>query len=252
MSRKVVSPKAVPFFLPYGAVCVKYDRVMCESITADKPFVFYTDMHLREATGRKASNLAELLAGIREVEGSVIFYHTYGSLLRYNFMVPAPVSDFDFWVEHSLHDELMAEKLSGIDTVSYSTIREIREAHIAAIEQHLSSRKSNSKAQEGDEFHFVKANSFVLPTERKAQDLQEFRNCLASISNDSLYFHLFEARLRLEQPTNDFSFWLGENFQEEELAQFVARQDPYVQTLDQIRAKILKALDDRLSRLEEG
>jgi hypothetical protein len=225
---------------------------MADLRKAEKSFVFHVGMHLREATGRKAGNLKELLEGIEQADGSVIFYHTYGSLLRYNFMVPAPVSDFAFWVEHSLHDRLMAEKLSGIDTVRFLSIRDIREAHIDAIRRHITDTKCTSKVMPGNEFYFVGANSFVLPTPYVAEDLAGFRECIEKASGSSLYFHLFEARLRLEQETNDFSFWLGENLQEEEIAQFVARQDPYVQTMEQIRTRILEMLDSILSKRQGG
>ena len=219
---------------------------------AKKPFVFHTTMRLHEATTHKARNLRELSEGIRKVDGSVIFHHTYGSILRYQFLIPAPVSDFAFWVKHILHDELMAEKLSAIDTISYSTIAEIRDAHIKAIEAHLDHNNCATKASPIHEFHFVKDNSFVFPTDDVAWTLRDFRRCLEKVTNGSLYFHLFEAKLRLEKPSNDFSFWLGENFNEEKLAQFIARQDPYVQTLDQIKMKIIRELDKRLAELQEG
>lgn len=218
----------------------------------EKPFTFYTTMRLQEATGRKARNLQELLDGIKATDGSAIFHHTYGSLLRYHFMVPAPVSDFDFWVEHSLHDKVMAEKLSSIDTVRYATIHEIRDAHIEALQQHMSMTKCTAKAALGDEFHFVKDNSIVLPTHFAAWDLQQFKDCLSQATNASLYFHLFEARLRLEKPTNDFSLWLNDNLNEDGLAKSIAEYDPYIQTLDQIKMKILSSLDERLGQLHQG
>lgn len=217
---------------------------------APRDFIFHTIMRLHEATGRRARNLSELLEGIRESDGSVIFHHTYGSLLRYHFMVPAPVSDFAFWVEHMVHDELMAEKLSGIDTINYATINDIRQAHIKLLEEHLVNNGRGKDTKLEDAFYFVRGNSYILPTLHVAQDLASFMDCINRVSNNSLYFHLFESRLRLEQETNDFSFWLGENLEEEELAQFMARQDPYVQTLDNIRASILEALGDRLVRLK--
>lgn len=219
---------------------------------AEKPFTFYTTMRLQEATGQKARNLKELLDGIKITDGSAIFHHTYGSLLRYHFIVPAPVSDFDFWVEHSLHDKIMAEKLSSIDTVSYSTIHEIRDAHIEALQQHISMTKCAAKAVPGDEFHFVKDNSIVVPTSFIAWDLQQFRDCLSHLTNASLYFHLFEARLRLEKPVNDFSLWFSDNLREDGLAKVIAEYDPYIQTLDQIRTKILVSLDERLGQMHQG
>ena len=215
---------------------------------AKRAFVFSMTLSLQEATGKTASDLEELLTGIREVEGSVIFFHTYDFLLRHHFVVPTPVSDFAEWVQHGLQDTLMAEKLSSINLLEFSSIAELRAALVSTIEDHIGSSDHNGrKAIDGEEFHFVRANSFVVPTPHMAHDLGELRDCLARIPLNSLFFHLFEARLRLEQQTNDFSFWLGENFDEEHLATFVARQDPYIYTLEHIRASLLAEIDSRLA-----
>lgn len=220
---------------------------------AKRAFVFSVTLSLQEATGKTAANLEELIGGIRAVEGSVIFFHTYDFLLRHHFVIPTPVSDFAEWVQHGLQDELMAEKLSSINLLEFSSIAELRAALLTTIEDHIGIRNHNGrKAIEGEEFHFVKANSFVMPTPHVAHDLGEFRDCLVRIPLNSLFFHLFEARLRLEQQTNDFSFWLGENFDEEDLATFIARQDPYIHTLEHIRGAILSEIDRRLLLLRRS
>jgi len=71
---------------------------------------------------------------------------------------------------------------------------------------------------------------------------------LRLVSLDSIYFHMFEARLRLERPSNDFSNWIAISLGEEELAVNVARIDPYTHTGEGIRATILKILDIHLHR----
>ena len=97
----------------------------------------------------------------------------------------------------------------------------------------------------GDEFHFCKAKSFVAPTGIVARDLPDFLNRLPSVSNTSLYFHFFEARLRLERMTNDFSFWLN-GIGQKALAEEIDRLNPYAMTLDELRHRIMQLGRKRL------
>ena len=58
------------------------------------------------------------------------------------------------------------------------------------------------------EFHFMRSISFVLPAGVRAHNLREFRDALEQVSLNSIAFHMFDARLRLERGDNDFSRWL--------------------------------------------
>jgi hypothetical protein len=91
----------------------------------------------------------------------------------------------------------------------------------------------------GQEFYFCESQSFVMPTGIVAQTIPEFFEALRLVSNVSIYFHLFEARLRLERPTNDFSLWLREQG-EEELAAAIERINPYLMSLDEVKSQIIK------------
>jgi hypothetical protein len=67
----------------------------------------------------------------------------------------------------------------------------------------------------------------------------EFFDLLGNVTNDCLHFHFFEARLRLERPTNDFSQWLGDLGQKR-LAARINSLNPYVMTLDELKHEIVK------------
>jgi hypothetical protein len=60
----------------------------------------------------------------------------------------------------------------------------------------------------------------------------------------ALYFHFFEARLRLERRTNDFSAWLG-SIGETELAERIDRLNPYDYTLDELKQKIIELAEGK-------
>jgi len=76
--------------------------------------------------------------------------------------------------------------------------------------------------------------------------LRDFAEILKKISIDSIYFHVFEARLRLERGTNDFSLWIESSLGEEALAGEIARLDPYTRTLDNLRRTLIHLIEERI------
>jgi len=204
------------------------------------PFRFCTERRLVQLTGQTARTLSELLSVLREISGSCIFYHTHHQFLSHHFEKPVVYNDFADWVSQALQEDVLAEQLSAIDLLDFTSIRQLREAIVAVIEAHL--EKVGGGLREcppGDEFHFCKSMSFIMRTGIVASDVPDFFAKLRGITNVSLYFHFLEARLRLERRTNDFSQWLrwrGEG----ELADSVDRLDPYVVTLDELKDQIVE------------
>jgi hypothetical protein len=92
--------------------------------------------------------------------------------------------------------------------------------------------------QEGEEFHFMSCRTFILPTPYEARDLKEFREILHKIGINSIYYHVFEAKLHLDKGENDFSDWF-EEIGEQQLAQDFNRLDPYTVTMEGLRKKIV-------------
>ena len=96
------------------------------------------------------------------------------------------------------------------------------------------------------EFHFVKSVGFIFPTPYLAYDLREFVEALRKVSLGSLYFHIFESRLRLGRGLNDFSAWLSDSLDEPELADEIARVDPYTYSLERLRSWLLQLIEKRI------
>jgi hypothetical protein len=218
-------------------LAVAEERV--ETMPHSEPFVFNTEHRLVESCGITVQGLAELLKALREVPGSSIFYHTHHLYLEHHFEKPAFYNQFALWVCDALQEEALAEKLGTIDLLAFTSIRQLREAIIHRIESHLSgSERSPRECSPGNEFHFCKSKSFVMPTGIVARDVADFVSKLPLVANPSLYFHFFEARLRLERPTNDFSYWLlGRG--EEDLAIAIDHLNPYSMTLDELKVEIV-------------
>jgi hypothetical protein len=83
-----------------------------------------------------------------------------------------------------------------------------------------------------------------LPTSYVAHDLREFVEILRKVTIDSIYFHVYEARLRLQKGTNDFSIWISDALGEKELADRIASINPYVYTLENLRNRIIEQIEN--------
>ena len=137
--------------------------------------------------------------------------------------------------------------LVSIDTVQYRTIRALREKIISTVEDYLKENPLGKLkfARPQEEFHFIKAISFFLPTHYIAHDLKEFADILGKITIDSIYFHFFEARLRLERDSNDFSNWIEHSIGDQKLARDISRLDPYTRTLENLRQVLIDMVRKR-------
>ena len=191
-------------------------------------------------TGRRASNLAELLEHLRVVSGACIFYHTHHLHHSHHFQKPRFFNEFANWASHALQEEGLAERLAAIDMVATTSIRAIRDAIIEAISKYVeTSRRPTRECPPGDEFHFCEAQSFVMATGAVANNSKELFDAIAAATSASLHFHFFEARLRLERPVNDFSRWLAARG-ETRLATSIERLNPYSMTLDELKQEIVR------------
>lgn len=213
---------------------------------AKEPFRFYDRAHLKELTGLRARNLWELSDVLKKVPDSSIYYHTHHFIEEHQYLTPEPANDFGLWVSDVLSDDVLGEKLSSIDTFAFASLGALRERLVNIIEEHLSTQAERRNALEGREFYFMKSVSVVMPTPYLAHDLREFAQVLRKLVQGSLYYHIFEARLRLGRPTNDFSLWLENNLDEGELAAAIARLDPYNYTLEGLRSTLIQLIEKRI------
>ncbi len=221
---------------------------MFEITKAKEPFKFHTRLHLTELTGLRATTLSQLVGLIKKVSGSCIYHHTHRFLQQHQYLSPEPPNDFAYWVTEVLGEDELGERLASIDTIQYPTLRSLREKIVSTIDDYLenSAFAKLKFARSGEEFHFMKSVSFVLPSGYNVTDLREFADALRRITIDSIYFHIFEARLRLERQGNDFSNWIEHSLGDKELADEISSLDPYTQTLENLRQSLLRIVEKRI------
>jgi len=213
---------------------------------ASKPFHFYTRLHLKELTGLKARNLTDLVNVLKMAPDSVVYYHTHHFLEEHQFLTPEPANDFALWVDESLDEHVLSEKLANIDTFAYFSLDALKSMIVSVIEQYMAGNPASRLVTGENDFHFLKSNSIVVPTPYFASDLREFVEVLRKITIDSLYYHIFESRLRLQKRSNDFSVWMRDSVGEHDLADKIDSLVPYTSTIEAMRSFIIQNIEKRI------
>ena len=201
-------------------------------------FLFNTKLDQTILLGRKSRNIPELLESIVNVPESSIYYHTHRYLQQHHYLSPEPPNDFAYWIREVLNDVRLGEALSSVDIIQFNNLTDLRSKFVEIMQEHLQSLDKVRDCSPGEEFHFMASRTFVLHTPYSAATLKEFRDVLRQISISSIYYHIFDAKLRLKKGENDFSRWFRDTGHPELAAQ-VARLDPYSYTLEGLRSKIL-------------
>lgn len=204
-------------------------------------FQFYTQHHLVRLLNIKAKNHLELLEGIKKVPSSSIYYHTHKFLLQHHYLSPELSNDFAYWTTNILNSEKLGELLDSVDIVNFKNMEELREEFVRILNAHAAKEKFVIDCPNGEEFHFMGCVTFVLPTKYIANNLKEFVDMIGKIGINSLYFHIFEARMRLKNGENDFSAWLN-SIGQNEIAKRLSNLDPYAMTLEGLRKKIIEVI----------
>jgi len=216
------------------------------------PFRFYTGLVLQEATGLRAATLTQLVKLLHRVPDSCIYHHTHTFLLQHHYLTPEPTNDFAYWVTEVLGEASLGERLGGIDTIGYSTLESLREAFIHAIEDHLDTHPTARLrfVSAGEEFFFIKSVHVIMSTPYTAATLAEFADALERVSVYSLYLHIFDVRLRVRRPTNDFAIWITDQLGLKTLGEQIAQLNPYWYSLETLRSMLLALIRSELKRQE--
>lgn len=199
-------------------------------------FEFKLCTGLLRFTGRKAKNLRELRDGLAEVSEDSIFHHTFQYFLK------SPVleytNDFSHWAGESLEERALAEQLSCIDPYTFSDIQELRQELLQVIDTYLTAFPEPRETFPGDEFHFNETLTLIAPLGIRVKNLAEFLMAVKYVNPRSIYYHFYEAKIRLGGGVNDFSAWIESSLGKKELAEKIKAIDPFMFNLEEIREQI--------------
>lgn len=95
-------------------------------------------------------------------------------------------------------------------------------------------------------FFFMDCVNVIKHTGIKAASLQELRNGIAQVSNESLFHHTCQYFMKgkIQEHTNDFSHWIVTSLEESTLAEQLSNIDPYSFTsMTALRKHFLSVID---------
>ncbi len=212
---------------------------------AQNSFVFSEYFLMPMPTGKKATNLRELLQFLREMTEPVLNYHLWQTRLSVIQPTVEYPNDFALWAATALHDDLLAEKLSAIDPFDYKDLTEVREAMVEELEEYLWD-SPQYQVRPGYELELCEASAVILHSGISARTLGEFCGALQAVGLNSVYFHFVEARRRLgDRKLDDFSRWIADNFTMPSLVSAIGKIDIYFYTLAEIRDTILALVQEQ-------
>jgi len=210
------------------------------------PFQFRECISLVKSTGKKAKTLRELRDLIARVAEESIYYHTYQyymkrQILEYN-------NDFAHWAGEHLEERALSEYLSNVDHFSSKDMNDLREALLRVIDHYLERFPEPREVIPGNEFYFQEAIILVFPAGLRASNLAEFFIAIKYIDAPSVYYHFYEARMRLRTGIDDFSKWIEDGLGRKDLATRIRSIDPLMHTLDEVRDHLALIVEEEVKK----
>lgn len=212
----------------------------------EKVFEFKQCVNILKATGLRARTLSELRDGIAAVSDESIFHHTYQYFLKGHIL--EHTNDFAHWAGESIEERALAEHLSNIDVYDFRNIGELRKELLRVIDGYLEGFPTPREAITGNEFYFNETKILTFPIGLKAENLAEFLIAVKYIDAGSLYYHFYEARVRLGGGVDDFSAWIDRVLGKHGLAQKISSIDPFMHNIEGIREHIVEAVEEEVKK----
>lgn len=215
-----------------------------------EPFVFSQSVNLIKGTGKSARTLRELSEMIETISDESIFHHMFQYFLKVH--VTQYTNDFAHWVGESLEERALSEHLSNIDPYDFESIDNIRKELVRVIDYYLETFPAPREAIHGEEFFFNETIMLTFPVGIRAKNLAEFLIAIKYIDVDSIYFHFYEARVRLGGGTDDFSMWIETTLKKKELAEKIRNIDPFMHSTEEIREHLIEMVEREVKEDMEG
>ena len=215
---------------------------------ARAPFYFNSESNLTRIVRERATNLDELLQGLKSCPEASIFYHTFQTLREHHYIRGGFSNDFAQWVFAACNEVGLAERLAALDVRDFTSVAEIRERIVNTVESYMKQHPAAGTRPAFEPFYFCASETVITPTPFVANSLEEFAACLERVSLQSIHHHFITARLRPPLTRNDFSVWLEEELGLASLAARLNRIDVYTATLNDVRARLLQLVQHEMAR----
>lgn len=221
------------------------------SISTENEFAFKDCALIAIATGSRAINLKELRDILSSISLDSVYYHFWGGLLQPRFEEREYNNDFAAWAWYGLHDATLAERMAVVDPTEFVDLESLRQELLEIIEERLDEKESLFYVHATFRFEFIRSQIVIFDTLKRAESPDDLAEILPTLSTGSIFYHFIDARRRLENHGDDFTFWLagyGSGYQE--LCRQLSGIDPYFGTLAQMKEQLIKVFATHFT--EEG
>ncbi len=197
------------------------------------------------STGESAGTLIEFRDKLATVHQGCIYHHFWGNHLRPTFVDREYHNDFAVWIYHTLHDHILAERLSIIDPSDYKDLEDLRQVLLDIVEDRLDEKQSFYWSKKQESFHFVSSKIIIFSTPLQIANPADLLKIIPQMSTHSVFYHFIDAKRRSNEGWDDFSVWLN-SFGDEyhELIHRIQSIDPYFFSLQELRRQLLKEVQD--------
>lgn len=209
-----------------------------------KPFEFKQCISILKSTGKNARDLRSLREVTAMVSDESIFHHTYQYFLKGHIL--EYTNDFAHWAGESLEERALAERLSNIDPYEFSSISGLRKELLGVMDEYLDNFPEPRESMAGDEFYFNETVTFTFPIGLKVKNLAEFLIAVKYVDAASIYYHFYEARIRLGM--DDFSAWIDQVLGKLELAVKIRGIDLFMHSVEGIREHIREIIEEEVKQ----
>ena len=216
-------------------------------VEAKSPFQFKACWELREMLGKRASDVQELLETLEEIPVDSIYFHTHSYFLRHSTIAGPYPNDFANWAAIQVRDRVLGERLAVVDPFEIGDLEALRTELITILDDHLSNVGFVPRVVFGEPFYFMQSRILAVPTGVRARSFSEFAEVLETIDTSSIYFHVFDAMTRKGKRRSDFQIWVEESLGLETVGRKLGSVNPYVWSLEGVRARLLQVCREALS-----
>lgn len=192
------------------------------------------------ATGIKAQTLAEFRDRLSMIPIDCIDFHFWGARIRRtSFEHREYHNDFSYWAHHSLHDDILAERLELLNPTDYKDLEPLRADLIEIVENRLDESNMILWAKSEELFYFCLSKTFVFQTNYVINKPQELMDVLPRLTKSSIFYHFIDSTRRTPEKIDDLSLWLHQFKGCEELIAAFRKIDPYPISLANLQAKLV-------------
>jgi hypothetical protein len=192
-----------------------------------------------------AGSLVELRDKIATVDEGCIYHHFWGGRMNPQFIQAQYHNDFASWVNHRLHDRVLAERLNVIDPTEYKTLEDLRQGLMESIENRLDDYEIVLWTKKEDRFYFISSTIIIFESEIVIKTPADLPQIFPTLTPSSVYYHFIDARARTKDSTDDFSTWIktfGEDYHG--LIENIQAIDPYFLSLTELKDQLTVVMRD--------